>query len=366
MPKESVILIVDDDAIVLRTFARALEINGYRVLTAEDADTAIQLAHTNLPDVILSDINMPGTDGRSFLRNLRADSDLAATQFVLMTGNTRDMERREGMDKGADDFLCKPFDVQELCRCIEARLARARVHWRVEDHMIGELKTSLHKILPHEFFTPLSGVIGMADLLKSDWKSLPPEEINEIILEIEDSAWRLHRTLRNYLYIINPAFPEINRHSQISPLAPSDLAIELESTALKAAQRHHRESDLRFDLNPPELAVDLDLLLLLLEELVENACSFSPNGSVIQVNCAPDGCLRVTDQGRGMSEAQIRKIHAFQQFERKTFEQQGLGLGLTIVRRITDAYKVDLTIQSEIGNGTSVGVNFGASRQLRD
>jgi two-component system sensor histidine kinase/response regulator len=358
MNKESVILIVDDDVSILRMFSLALQNAGYRTLTASDAEQGFALARTHLPDVILSDINMPGTDGRSFLRNLRADPDLAATQFVLMTGNTRDMNARSGIEEGADDFLCKPFDVGELCRCIEARLARTRVHWRVEDRMINELKSSLLRNLPHEFFTPLAGVIGMAEMLHTDWRDLPPEEVSEMILQIKHSGWRLHRTLRNYLNIIDPAFPDINAHPGMQVIALAELSAEIQSIASDVVLKHQREADLSFKLDPPSMPINLSLLRLLVEELVSNACGFSASASPIEVTIAANRVLTVCDQGRGMTEDQVHRIHAFRQFERKRYEQQGLGLGLAMVHRIVNAFQAELFIQSSPGKGTVVSIEF--------
>ncbi|MCC5789090.1 MAG: response regulator [Opitutales bacterium] len=361
MAKEPVILIVDDDLSILKIFSFALNNADYRTLTASDADQAIELARKHLPDVILSDINMPGTDGRSFLRNLRSDPDLAATQFVLMTGNTRDMDARAGMEVGADDFLCKPFNVSELCRCIEARLARTRIHWRVEDRMIKELKNSLYHTLPHEFFTPLAGVIGIADILHSDWSSFSKEEIKDMTLQISKSGWRLHRTLRNYLNTINPSFPNTNAYPGPELLTSEELGVKIQSGARETAEKHVREADIRFDLNPPSLTLNLELLLILLQELVENACSFSKSGTPIQIAFSPDGKLSITDQGRGMSEDQINRINSFRQFEREYYEQQGLGLGLTTARQIAEAHQANFFIQSETGKGTTVTVSFPIS-----
>src|SRR5471030_1329480 len=115
---------------------------------------------------------MPGNDGQAVLQQIRLDPELNTKQVVLMTGQTHLVTPRRGMELGADDFLVKPVSLGDLLRCVEARLQRAQIHWRVEDRMLTGLRTSLQSSLPHELFTPLGGIIGLADILCSDESNL--------------------------------------------------------------------------------------------------------------------------------------------------------------------------------------------------
>src|SRR5580692_5064519 len=124
------ILIVDDDDALRTTFALVLRRKGYRVIEANSGATGLELARQHLPDLILSDIHMPGGDGSSLLREIRNDPELASKQVVLMTGRPDLVTPRRGMEEGADDFLAKPVSVKELVNCIAARFRRAEVSWR--------------------------------------------------------------------------------------------------------------------------------------------------------------------------------------------------------------------------------------------
>src|SRR5476651_192257 len=191
------ILLLDDDENILSTFGMALRHHGYRVIEASSGDVGIELARQHLPDLILSDISMPGADGQAVLQSIRQHPELSAKQVVLMTGQTHLVTLRKGMELGADDFLVKPVSLGDLLRCVEARLQRAQVHWRVEDRMLSGLRTSLRSNLPHELFTPLGGIIGLADVLLGDFPNLSAPEIKELLDDLHCSALRLHRTLRN-------------------------------------------------------------------------------------------------------------------------------------------------------------------------
>jgi DNA-binding response OmpR family regulator len=93
------------------------------------------MARQHLPDLILSDIDMPGGDGTSLLSDIRGDPELKSRQFVLMSGNPDLVPPRPGMDEGADDFLVKPFSLHVLVSCIKSRLRRTSIGCRAEDHM---------------------------------------------------------------------------------------------------------------------------------------------------------------------------------------------------------------------------------------
>ena len=106
MPK---ILIVDDDAQLRSTIQMVLKLKGYDVIDADNGVTALKLARAALPDLVISDINMPQADGFAALVELRKDPATASIPLILMTGESDGAGMRKGMELGADDFLSKPF-----------------------------------------------------------------------------------------------------------------------------------------------------------------------------------------------------------------------------------------------------------------
>ena len=351
------LLVIDDDEAIRGNYSLALEHAGYHVLTAADGNQGVEIARRHLPDLILCDINMPGMDGRTVLRTLREDITAGATQIVLMTGNTKALSTREAMALGADDFLTKPFGVVQLMRCVEARLQRAQIHGRVADRAISDLRASLRSSLPHELFTPLAGILGLTAALRDDFPQLAPAEIRELLADIEKSGWRLHRTLKNYLMVLDletgPA-PE-----QATPvLGGDDPPAAVTNGATTAARRHQREADLTVQASACTISVQAAELTTMTEEMVDNACSFSRPGTPITVRLTAPGRLQVSDQGRGMTPDQIRQIGAFRQFDRKKHEQQGLGLGLVLVGKLAARVGAGFSLASEPGTGTTVTVEF--------
>jgi len=355
------LLVVDDDEAILGTYGPALRHAGYSVYTATSGAEGLELAHRHLPDLILCDINMPGMDGRNVLQTLREDPTLAVKQIVLMTGNSHSITPRSGMELGADDFLVKPIEFQDLLSCVAARLQRAQLHWRVGDRVLGELRASLRSTLPHEFFTPLAGILGLVEVLQGEWNRLRSDEISELLNEIDNSGWRLHRTLKNYLLIL-----ELQGQLKVekvveSVLSPAEVKAAISVGLDNVNKRGDRRSDLHQSIEDCSVQGDAADISVIVEELVENACSFSQPGTPVQLNFSADGVLSVSDQGRGMTAEQIQQIGAFRQFDRKNFEQQGLGLGLIIVQQLAARCGARLFLESQPGRGTTARVAFMVS-----
>ena len=116
------ILLVEDDQPVRTLYGLVLRRNGYHVIEVDSGGAALDMARKHLPDLILSDIVIPGTDGVSLLRQIRRDPELMFRQFVLMSGSPDFVTSQKGIE-GADDFLTKPISLQELLNCMRARLA---------------------------------------------------------------------------------------------------------------------------------------------------------------------------------------------------------------------------------------------------
>ena len=354
------ILLIDDDELILGTFSIALRSHGQRVLTAASGEEGIALARQHLPDLIISDINMPGTDGRSVLQALRADPQLGTKQIVLMTGNATAVTPRTGMNLGADDFLVKPFSLESLFRCVDARLRRAELNSRVEDRMLLDLRSTLSSTLPHELFTPLAGILGLTEILRTEFTRLPEAEITELLNDIHASGERLHRTLRNYLLLL-----ELQSQSTPPPpaafLNPANVRMTVQGRLEATLERHARPGDLRMEIDPGCIRGEISHVATIIEELVDNACRFSAKGTPIEVRLLKDGILRVGDRGRGMTPEQVEHIGAFHQFDRKKHEQQGLGLGLALVKLLAARHDARVAIESSSDNGSVVTVAFQTS-----
>ena len=116
------ILVVDDEALLVKGIRFNLQNEGYEVITGSDGAEAVQLVHDQAPDLVVLDVMMPQMDGMTACSKIREFSDVP---IILLTAKTDDMDKLMGFDHGADDYLTKPFNILELKARIRALLRRA-------------------------------------------------------------------------------------------------------------------------------------------------------------------------------------------------------------------------------------------------
>jgi two-component system sensor histidine kinase/response regulator len=351
------ILIIDDDAHLAAVMALGLETQGYTTMCAPNGIVGLEMASSHMPDLILCDVDMPGKDGRLLLKELRANPKLSDRQFVLMTGRAPLANQRTGMDLGADDFLLKPFDLAALIRCVAARMTRAGLSRKMDEQGVEQLRKSLNSSLPHEFFTPLAGILGLTELLQKELDTSSKEEIRDYLREIHDAGRRLHRRLSNYLLILGLEPKEIARETAVMDAAAVVKA--LADGAGASAQRHNRVSDVTMDVVGSGIRASPSDLAALAEELVDNALTYSEKGSPVRVRARPDsGLLRISvvDLGRGMTPKQQRQLDSTLNKDEKAQEGQGVGVGLTLVRKLVQVLNGEIRLESEVGRGTTIHI----------
>ena len=360
MPK---ILIVDDDAQLRSTIQMVLKLKGYEVIDADNGLTALKLARAALPDLIISDINMPQSDGFAALTELRKDPATASIPLILMTGNADPSGMRKGMELGADDYLDKPFAMNALLKAVEARLKKQDVVKQTAEKKLAELRANLSLMLPHELNTPLVGILGYGEIISTCADTLQPDELAEMGRNILESGQRLQRLIQNFLI-----------YSQLELLRADDREIAAmrakrvedvnESVTLVAhtkAQAANRLADLRTDICHGSVCCAEDLLSKMVEEILGNAFKFSKPGTPVKVSAVPEGKLlkfTISDQGRGMKPEYVNSIAAYVQFERRQHEQQGSGLGLVIAKRLIELHGGTLTLESIEGAGTTATIRL--------
>jgi signal transduction histidine kinase len=357
------VLVIDDTEDVRSIITDALNLSGFEAIGAEDGENGIKMAREHVPDLIICDINMPRLDGYATLTAMRDHEATATIPFIFLTGASDKLNMRKGMELGADDYLTKPFTHQELLAAVNTRLDKQAELQKKSDKKLDELRGNITLALPHELRTPLNGIMGLANLLIEDYATMPPEEILETASFIHESALRLHRLIENFLVfsqieLIASESKKIEISPSITPVAVQEVVPDL---ARAVAARHKREGDLKLEIHPAELLIPPENLQKIVEELVDNAFKFSDPGQPVRVATEAINAqfqLTVQDQGRGLAAEQVSKIGPHMQFDRKTFEQQGAGLGLIIAKRLTELLGGRFALESKPGLGTTIRVCF--------
>lgn len=333
------IMLVEDDPMMQSVTAISLRMENFEILTCSNGAEATTAVHDFKPDLILSDIRMPVVDGLQLLQAIRADPKLHFLPFILMSAKAESADQRMGMSLGADDYVVKPFETTDLIRTIALRLERADHMRRIE----SEQRRFFSRIVPHELRTPLVAIIGYGDLLAHTGASGGSLTSAELLRYGQDLLRSGHRLLklsdnchlwgwmeRQFVLQHQGHLPDV----KCRRLAPS----ELSRLCLECEADHGREGDLRQRFESAEISALGEGLETTLRNLVENAFKFSLPGSVVNVVgevCGPHYRFEITDRGRGMTSAQVAQIAPLRQFDRNSFEQQGVGLGLALALRFS-------------------------------
>ena len=123
MKKHPTIMVVDDDAVIVKMLERILRLEGYDVITAGDGKAALLLLEKAKPDLVILDIMMPGLDGVQVLKLMRERSNVPV---IMLTARDEDFSIKQTLELGADDYVKKPFRTPVLLARIQAKLRRAR------------------------------------------------------------------------------------------------------------------------------------------------------------------------------------------------------------------------------------------------
>jgi CheY-like chemotaxis protein len=121
------VLLIEDDAVLRENTAELLELSNYHVMTAPDGQVGVDMAVSNLPDIIVCDVMMPELDGYGVIETLSKNTNTRYIPFIFLSAKTERKDVRKGMDLGADDYITKPFTEEELISAIESRLAKTAI-----------------------------------------------------------------------------------------------------------------------------------------------------------------------------------------------------------------------------------------------
>ena len=193
------VLIVEDNMDVAQYICDIFEINGYGVRVAYDGLAGWEEIQHQLPDVVISDVDMPELDGYQLLDRVRHDNGTETLPFILLTARTERDNIRHGMNLGADDYVTKPFSAKEILKSVETMIGKQEKYLKKQETTLRLLRKNITHSLPHELRTPLQSIIGYANLMQMDYESMERNDIKMMADMIFDSGIRLQHLAENML-----------------------------------------------------------------------------------------------------------------------------------------------------------------------
>ncbi len=348
MQQHSILIV--DDSLTNTVVLEAMLGDTYRIETVGSGEDALELAPRFRPDLILLDIIMPGIDGYETCRRLRTMAALRYTKIMMVSAKKSVEERLKGYEVGADDYLIKPFDEEEL-------LAKVGVYLRLKSvEEVDQLKSDLLSLLSHETRTPLNGILAPIDMLADDDMSL--EERDMLFDMVRQSAHRL-----------KTFFEKVDTLSQMKAgrwrfrFMCDDLG-QIVHRAVCQVTELAAEHHITIESQLPPIAntmLDLERMQHVVLALLQNAVQFSPDGGRVVVRVSHDEgrlCLAVTDYGDGIDHDVLPYV--FEEFAVADImhHSTGHGLSLAIAQQVVHAHHGTIEVESEPHTGTTFTVTL--------
>ena len=338
------ILAVDDDSVDITTIEKLLG-EDYELKTASTGEEALEIAADFRPDIILLDNMMPGLDGGQVCRQIRADSGLRHTKIIMLSGKSMVSERIEAYEAGADDYVTKPFNEEEL-------LAKIRVYLRLKSvEEMDQFKTDVLTLLSHEARTPLNSLIAPAEMLMSE-EEVDADEKKLLIEMVHSAAGRLHRFFENVMLLSSLK----SGNWQFNP-EPADLCEVVHEAvcevSTKAAERKIKFEE-KFDAGPA-IFLDSAAIKRVITAILDNAIRFSPSEGSVDVCVSGDNesvSVSVTDRGQGIEPDYLPYVFEELSDPDVDHHSKGQGLSLAIARQIVQQHNGTLSAESIKGSGS--------------
>ncbi|MBC8469231.1 MAG: hybrid sensor histidine kinase/response regulator [Planctomycetes bacterium] len=350
MQSRDKILAVDDDIVDIRIIEKLLGRN-FEFRTASTGEQALEIATDFQPDIILLDNMLPGMDGGEVCQQIRADSRLRHTKIIMISGKTMASERIEAYEAGADDYITKPFDEDEL-------LAKIRVYLRLKSvEEVDQFKTNVLTLLGHETRTPLTSLIGSAEMLMSE-ENIDAEEQKLFMVMVYNSAKRLHSLFEKVMLL-----SLLKSRKQQFNMEPAELCEVVREAicevALKAAERNVKIEE-QFDAGPT-VHLDKNEIKNVVTMILDNAIRFSPSDGSVTVGISSnneDVRLSVNDQGEGIDSDYLPYVFEELSDPDVAHHSEGHGLSLAIARQVVLQHNGTVSAESTKGSGTNFTVRL--------
>ncbi len=348
------ILIVDDDVNLASKLQHILEVEGYGTAVATDDQTALTLFRQKTFDLAIVDIKLPGMSGVKLVEEL---AKLSPRMEYIITTDEASMESSvEAVgQRQVVAYEIKPLNMDHILGLITQVVERKQAEKRmVEYKELDKLKSNLLSTVSHELRTPLAIIKGYSTMLVDYDNRLMPDEKNEYLQSIGKATDRLTELVDHLLDLSQLEAGLLRLTKQQTSI--SKLMNEVVAEAKLRAPRH--EIVLKLTNRLPMLNVDARRVRQVLDNIIDNACKYSSEGTQVVVSAQQVGSelqVSIADQGIGIPAEDLKRVfdrmYRFEQ--RLTPGVKGAGLGLAICKGLVEAHSGRIWMESEKGKGST-------------
>jgi two-component system sensor histidine kinase/response regulator len=347
------ILIVDDEADNLQLIVESIEQMGscYNILLANSVFKAIQIIKRNLPDLIITDWEMPSVDGLDLIRMVQDDPEIRHIPILMCTGVMVSADHlKAALEAGAVDYIRKPFDKIELNARLNSMMKLSESTKKIRD--LNEKKERILSIVAHDLRGPLGAIKYLANVTLEGHPNRKGDELYDTLAQIEEQVSVSYDLLNNLLLWIKLPGEGSFYHPKLQKIS-----VVLDDCITFARTTINSESvNLVMDTDDSLAYFDRELISSAIRNLISNAIKNSPKGSSVRVSTVRNDSyvsISVQDEGVGMDAATIEKIlNSDGKYERNS-SSKGWGIGLKLVKQILELHQTSLIVESELGKGSN-------------
>jgi signal transduction histidine kinase len=360
MNGEYKILIIDDEEVVLDSCTEILAGSGYKVATAANGSEGLLILKDFEPDLVFVDLKMPGISGLEVLEEIFSSNPTIVT--IVITGYATVSSAVEAMKQGAYDFLPKPFTPDEFRlitkRGLEKRsLVLETIALRKEKEMLRE---NFAAIVSHELKSPLGAVQQNLYTLIDEIADNITEDQLRRLKRMKTRTAELVELINTWLRVISVNIDSIKE--QFHPISVDKIV----NNAIESVQPHaiRKNIEIVATINEQLSSVNGDDVTLTesLVNILTNAIKFSHMGNKINVTAEQTNrhiIIKITDYGIGISTEDLPYIfNDFYSGSSDQSKEKGSGIGLAVSRRIVEAHDGSISVESELGEGSTFNITL--------
>ena len=360
------ILVVDDEKVIRDSCTRILATEGHTVKSAENGDIGLKLFKEFHPDLVLVDLKMPGKSGMDVLEEIEG-SDPNVVKIVI-TGYATVSSAVDAMQRGAYDFIAKPFTPEEISFIVARGLERRRLFLesaalRVEQERI---RRNMISLVSHELRAPLAAAVQYLEVILGGMAGEISLEAKEMIVRCDIRLQEMLELLRRWLNLAT--FDPVKMADHFQDIDLSGVGRESIEVLKPLAEEKKISLILEKPDDLPPIKGSKVSLGEIFNNLISNAIKYNKAGGWVKVKLYEgdeEVCVEISDNGLGINEEHLSRI--FDEFYRvdgrRNAPIKGSGLGLSIVKKMVDAYGGMIDVESRFGEGTTFRVIFSKSFQ---
>lgn len=348
------ILVVDDEMGPRESLKMILN-PYYNVHTADRGTQALEMLKKLPVDLVTLDLKMPGFSGINVLEKVKQhDPDIEA---IIITGYGSLDTAIEGLRLGAFDYISKPFDVNHILSLVRRGLERRNAKARLR-----QVKSDFLSNISHELRTPLSVVVGFVYLLLNQVIGRLTDEQQKVLETVYRNSEELLELIDNVLWMTSLNAGDAN--ATLEKFDPRDIINDTVKRHEKAIREKNLKIDIQISDRDVSLISDRAKVERIFQNVFNNAVKFTNEGEIkIKVeprSDEPGVDFEIIDTGIGIEESKLDSIfEPFHQTDSSTQRaHSGLGLGLTVARRMADLIGGTVSVNSKPGVGTRVMMRF--------